>query len=104
MAGAVFVTFTAPSTAPQCITITLLDDDIYEGDETFTATISSVSPGGTIGTQDTTTITIVDNDSKFNCKHTHTHAYARTHAHTHAHTHTHSNSVYTLQWLLSDLI
>ena len=98
MAGAVFVTFTTPATAPQCIMINLLDDDIYEGDETFTATISSVSPGGTIGTQDTTTITIVDNDGKFNSKHTHTHP------HTHAYTHTHSNSVYTLQWLLSDLI
>ena len=87
MPGATSVTFTAGSTTPECITITLVDDVIYEGDETFTATISSVTPGDTIGTPSITTITIVDNDSKFNSKHTHTHAYARTHTHMHTRMH-----------------
>ena len=47
--------------------ITLFDDTLVEGNETFTVTLSNVASCGAncaeIGTQDTATVTIVDNDA-----------------------------------------
>ncbi len=59
------VTFPAGDNTPQCVTITIIDDTEIDEDETLVFEISSVT-GGMAGSQDTTTITIIDND-KLTC-------------------------------------
>ena len=49
-------------TAGKTITVPILDDSVFEGDETFTVALSSVSGGAALGTNATATVTIVDND------------------------------------------
>ena len=56
------LTFPAESTDMQCADITITDDDVFEGDETFTLTIDVTTPGVTEG-NNTTTVTITENDS-----------------------------------------
>ena len=55
------LTFPAESTDMQCADITITDDDVFEGDETFTVTIDvatfDVMEGNTM-----TTVTITEND------------------------------------------
>jgi hypothetical protein len=46
----------------QVIGIALLDDDTYEGDETFKVSLSNVRGGGIVGTLDGAIITISEND------------------------------------------
>ena len=48
----------------QCIEVTVTDDDIFEGDQQFTATIDSVSPSSvaSIGSPNSLTVTIEDNN------------------------------------------
>jgi hypothetical protein len=48
--------------AIQYVNITIRDDDLIEGSEDFTATLTSLSPLATLGTISTTRITILDND------------------------------------------
>ena len=55
------LTFPAESTDMQCADITITDDDVFEGDETFTVTIDVTTPGVMQG-NNMTTVTIVDND------------------------------------------
>ena len=55
------LTFPAESTDMQCADITITDDDVFEGDETFTVTIT-VDTAGVIATMTMTTVTITDND------------------------------------------
>ncbi len=45
------------------LNITIIDDDLDEADETFSLLLGNVSPGATIGTLNSTTITIMDNDT-----------------------------------------
>ena len=53
--------FPAESTDMQCADITITDDDVFEGDETFTVTIDVTTPGVKEG-NNMTTVTITDND------------------------------------------
>ena len=55
------LTFPAESTDMQCANITITDDDVFEGDETFTLTID-VTTAGVMATMTMTTVTITDND------------------------------------------
>ncbi|XP_072033434.1 uncharacterized protein [Amphiura filiformis] len=61
------VPFTSSSSSPQYHTVITVDDDEYEGDETFTVTISTLQPStcSTLGIPSTATVTLTDNDSKF---------------------------------------
>ena len=59
------VTFPAGDDTPQCVTITVIDDTEIDENETLVFEISSVL-GGVAGSQDTTTLTIIDND-KLTC-------------------------------------
>jgi len=45
------------------ITVRILDDNIFEGLETFTVALSNPTAGATIGPRSTTTVTIVDDES-----------------------------------------
>ena len=53
------LTFADGDTTPQTITITVLDDSVDESNESFRVVLS----GASVGTPDTATVTIVDNDS-----------------------------------------
>ena len=55
------LTFPAESTDMQCASITITDDDVFEGDETFTVTIDVTTPGVMEG-NNITTVTITEND------------------------------------------
>ncbi|MEG5125539.1 Calx-beta domain-containing protein [Microcoleus sp. ARI1-B5] len=59
--GSIAVNFAAGDVADKIITIPILEDTLFEGDETVN--LSLVNPtGATIGTQSTAVLTIVDND------------------------------------------
>ena len=49
-------------TADWTITIPITDDAVYEGDETFTVTLSSPTGGAALGSPASATVTITDND------------------------------------------
>ncbi len=56
-----------------CVTITINDDNVFESNHTFTTFLTSLEiDGGTsdpnlsVGSPDSTTVTITDNDGKFN--------------------------------------
>ncbi len=44
------------------ITVDILDDSDYEGDESFTLALSNITGGATLGSPNTVTISILDND------------------------------------------
>ena len=48
----------------QCIEVTVTDDDIFEGDQQFTVTVDSASPSSvaSIGSPNSLTVTIQDNN------------------------------------------
>ena len=65
VADPLMVTFptTSVSGDTACAAITILDDDAFEGDHSFTVNLTSTTPTGvTIGTVSSTTVTIQDND------------------------------------------
>ena len=69
------------------IPISIINDELPEGTESFTLSVVSVGFGFAAQRQDTfetTEVFIEDNDST-------PHAYAHTHTHTHAHAHTHKH-------------
>lgn len=51
---------------PICVQVTVLNDAILEFNETISLLLSHVSPEGVIVTQNTTIVTIVDDESKLN--------------------------------------
>ena len=55
----------APGETVQYVNVSVANDDILEGDEMFTATLTSTVSTVMIGSNNTATATIVDNDSKF---------------------------------------
>jgi hypothetical protein len=57
------VTWLDGESADKQIVITLLDDTTFEGNETFTFTLTGAAGGATLGTPATATVTIVDNES-----------------------------------------
>ena len=59
-AKTVDVTFQPGETGPKPIPISIIDDDVVESKEEFTVTISSPSPGVTVG--EPATVIIKDND------------------------------------------
>ncbi len=56
------VSFGDGSATPQVINVPLCNDIVFEGDETFGATLSLPTGGVTLGAQTTATATITDND------------------------------------------
>ena len=53
------------SSGVMCSSVMIIDDGNLEGDQTFTVTISTVSPGSSSITLPSTTITIHDNHGKW---------------------------------------
>lgn len=51
-------------TANKTFTVNITDDTTYEGNETFTATLSSPTGGATLGTPNSATVTITDNETQ----------------------------------------
>ena len=65
------VTFPAGETSVT-VFVNTLDDMLAEGLETFEASLSSPNGNGlafNIGSQDTATVDIVDNDGNYDCNH-----------------------------------
>ena len=50
--------------ATACVNITILDDDILEGDHAFTVTLTTLDPDVMLGNYETT-ITIIDNEGNW---------------------------------------
>src|SRR5207244_2469237 len=61
------VSFAANETS-KTLSIPIIDDSYFEGNEFFTITLSN-SSGATLGTTSTTTVTITDNDSATAAEH-----------------------------------
>ena len=51
-----------PGVISQDIQVPIFDDGLYENAETFTVTLDTPSTGTSLGTQDTATVTIIEND------------------------------------------
>ena len=75
------ITITADSTGEHCADISVLEDTLFEGDETFTVTLAVANPSsGVTLDNDVVEITITDNEGKycvsqsvmFDSPHTHT--------------------------------
>jgi hypothetical protein len=56
------VTFANGDTAPKIVTIPIVDDVLVENEETVNLSLTNPTGGVTIGTQNTATLTILDND------------------------------------------
>ena len=56
------LTFPASSSTDQCISFTLTNDALFEGTETLIFTLQNSTNSATIGTNGTTTVSILDND------------------------------------------
>jgi len=56
------VTFASGSATPQTFNIPILDDTIFEGDETFTITLAGAFGGATLGAPSSAIVTISEND------------------------------------------
>jgi hypothetical protein len=54
--------FADGDTTSQSFTIGIIDDADYEGDETFSVTLSNITGGATLGTQTSSQVSISDND------------------------------------------
>ena len=54
------------SMVTESLNVTIVDDSIIEGDQSFTVNISSISLDSvSVGTPSTVAVTIIDNDRKF---------------------------------------
>lgn len=61
--SAITVTFADGDTEAKTITIPIVDDSVEEDDETVSLTLSNPTNEAVLGSQDTATLTIVDNDT-----------------------------------------
>jgi len=57
------LTWADGDTASKAISLTINDDSVYEGNETFTITLSNPAGGATLGGQSSTAVTIVENET-----------------------------------------
>ena len=57
-----FPATTSTDEAMRCINVSITDDSVFEESETFTVTVTTTSQQVTLGNNDTTTITITDNE------------------------------------------
>ncbi|MDT9207266.1 MAG: Calx-beta domain-containing protein [Limnospira sp. PMC 1254.20] len=60
------ITFADGDTTPKTVTIPIIDDDIFEPTETVILSLSNLTGSANLGTQETATLFIVDNDSTNN--------------------------------------
>nr|WP_317269569.1 Calx-beta domain-containing protein [Arthrospira sp. PLM2.Bin9] len=60
------VTFGDGDTTPKTVTIPIIDDDIFEPTETVILSLSNLTGSATLGSQESATLFIVDNDSTNN--------------------------------------
>ena len=59
------ITIPADSSGEHCANISITNDDLFEGDETFTVTLAVTNPSsGVTLDNNMTEITIIDNDCK----------------------------------------
>jgi Ca2+-binding RTX toxin-like protein len=56
------VNFAAGDTAPKTIIVPIVDDTIFEGDETVNLILSNPTGGAIVGSQNTTVLTVINND------------------------------------------
>src|SRR4030095_15375590 len=59
------VSFAAGDTANKTVTIPILDDTTFEGNETVNLTLTNPTGGATLGTPSTAVLTITDNEVGF---------------------------------------
>ena len=65
--GGTIATFQIGDAAPACVNITVIDDDCFEGDHSFTVTVMLTNPWPSpssvvIDSNDDVTVTITDSD------------------------------------------
>jgi Ca2+-binding RTX toxin-like protein len=58
----ILVTFAPGDATPKTVTIPIVDDQQFEGNETINLTLSNLTGGAALGTQNTATLTILEND------------------------------------------
>ena len=63
----VSIVVTQPNTTHQCAEISIRDDNLLEGDETFSVTVSSQNDNAVILKSSSVVITILDDDGN-NCR------------------------------------
>src|SRR5205807_2526932 len=61
--GDIFVSFAAGDAVTKSFTVPIVDDSIYEGNETLTLTLVIVQGGATLGANPSDVLTIVDNET-----------------------------------------
>ena len=76
------------------IPISIINDELPEGTESFTLSVRSVGFGFAAQRQDTfgTTEVFIEDDDSTPHAHAHTHTHTRIHTHTHAHTNTNTHT------------
>src|SRR5204863_240458 len=62
------VSFADGDTVPKTVSVPILDDSIYEGDETVNLTLSNPTGGAGLGTPSTAVLTITDNETPADVK------------------------------------
>ena len=60
----IFPATTSTDNVMQCINVSITDDLVFEGPETFTVTVTTTSSQVTLG-NDNTTVTITDNEGEY---------------------------------------
>jgi Calx-beta domain len=61
--SSIALNFTDGDTAPKTVTIPIVSDSLLEGNETINLSLNNLTGGATLGTQNTATLTIIDDDT-----------------------------------------